>query len=164
MTKLTLLKILAFIAYIVTLFAAGYQYGHQKTAAAYEAQIAKDRAAQAEAAQKLETEYREKENENAKRVATALAARDKALADAGAVRADAVRLRQSTKDLSTQLSRAAASHAAAGDSSSERLGKCEDLLAESAALLGESVDLAAEGAGLSTKIAADKDTILKAVH
>lgn len=147
---------------VAGIFAGGYQYGHQKTSAAYEAQIAKGRGAQSEAAQMLEAQYREKENESAKKVAAALAARDKALADASRVRADAERVRLQSSNLAEQLSRAAEGHATSGDSVRERLGRCESLLAESAGLLGESVELAGEGASLSVRIAADKDAVVQA--
>ena len=140
----TLAISVAVIIVAVGIFFIGYQYGHQQTAAKYEAQIAKGRAAQAEAAQMLEEQYREKENESAKKVAAALAARDKALSDASRVRADAERVRLQSEGLSKQLSRAATKHAASGNGDSERLGKCESLLSESASLLGTSTELAGE--------------------
>ena len=145
---------------VVGIFLAGYQYGNRRTTDRYETQIAKDKATQAEAAKALEAHYREKENESAKKVASALAARDKALADARTVRADAERVRLQSSNLAEQLSRAAEGHAASGDSNEVKLGRCERLLSESSDLLGESVELAGEGASLSTRIAADKGAII----
>lgn len=149
----------AAIVGVVGIFLAGYQYGNRRTTDRYETQIAKDKAAQAEAAQALEAKYREKENESAKKVADALAARDKAVSNAAALRADAQRLRVNSENLSKRLSTAAGQHVSSGDSSEVKLGRCESLLAESSDLLGESVELAGEGASLSVRIAADKETM-----
>lgn len=149
----------AAIVGVVGIFLAGYQYGNRRTTDRYETQIAKDKAAQAEAAQALEAKYREKENESAKKVASALAERDKALSNAAALRADAQRVRLQSASLAKQLSRAAGQHTSSGDSSEVKLGRCERLLAESSDLLGESVELAGEGAALSARLSADKDTL-----
>ena len=78
----TLAVSVAVIIVAVGIFFIGYQYGHQQTAAKYETQIAKDKAELSEAAKALEAKYREKENESAKKVASALAERDKALSNA----------------------------------------------------------------------------------
>ena len=160
----TLAVSVAVIIVAVGIFFIGYQYGHQQTAAKYETQIAKDKAEQSEAAKALEAKYREKENESAKKVASALAERDKALSNAAALRADAQRVRLQSASLAKQLSRAAGQHTSSGDSSEVKLGRCERLLAESSDLLGESVELAGEGASLSTRVAADKDAVVSPVN
>ena len=77
----------------------------------------------------------------------ALAQRDKALASARTLRADAGRLRDKLS------ARAEADKGNdSGDGGGERLARCERLLAE-------GVGLAGEGAELSRRIAADKDAL-----
>lgn len=162
MNKKYLIIALASIFALGGSYLLGYSKGNASTTREYEEQIAKDKLDQSEAAKKLEEEYRAKEQESAKKVSEALALRDKAMADAARLRADSARVRESANSLAKQLSRASQSHAASGNGDSERLGKCESLLSESAALLGEGQDLATEGAALSVRIAADKDAIIKA--
>ena len=82
-------------------------------------------------------------------MADALAARDKALSDARAVRVTAVRVRdaadtRAASDLQTARD--------SGDRDKERLARCESLLGEGAELVGE-------GAEILTRVAADKETM-----
>lgn len=149
---------LAGVALLIS--AAGlYEAGYRSASKHYEAQIAATEKAQAEAVAAAQAQARAKEKESAKRLSEALAARDKALARAESVRRDAVRVRVSAADTSKRLADLSRAHAASGDGDSERLGKCESLLSESAGLLGEGQDLAAEGAGLLERVSAGKDAL-----
>ena len=87
-------------------------------------------------------------------MADALAARDKALSDARAVRVTAVRVRDAADTRAKSDLQAARD---TGDRTQERLARCESLL-------GEGASLAGEGAELSTRIAADKDALVKAAN
>lgn len=80
-------------------------------------------------------------------LAEALAQRDRALRSVADLRATADRLRR-------QADARAAAEAASdpGDGRGERLGSC-------LRLLGEGAELVAEGAGLSVRVSADKDTL-----
>ena len=136
-----------------------YEAGYRSASRKYEVQIAADKLAKSQALAAAQAEARTKEKESAERLAEALAARDKALARAESVRRDAVRVRVSAAGTSRKLADLSRAHAASGDGVRERLGKCESLLSESAGLLGEGQDLAAEGAGLLERVSADKDAL-----
>lgn len=154
-------KVISVVVVPLAILAAGYEWGYSAAETKAEQQA---KAAELESAKALEAKYREKENESAKKVASALAERDKALSNAAALRADAQRVRLQSASLAKQLSRAAGQHTSSGDSSEVKLGRCERLLAESSDLLGESVELAGEGASLSTRVAADKDAVVSTVN
>ena len=133
--------------------------GYSCASAKYEKEITSIKLAQQKALGDAQASARAKEEENARKVSEALAARDKALSDAATLRSNAVRVRQQSQNLSAQLSRASQTHTASGNRDSERLGKCEKLLGESAGLLGEGAELAGEGAELLTRVAADKEAM-----
>ena len=146
---------------VLIIGAAGcYDAGYRSASRKYEAQIAADKLAQSQALERLQSAARKKEEDSAKRLSEALAARDKALARAESVRRDAVRVRVSAADTSKRLADLSRAHAASGDGNSERLARCESLLGEGAELLGRGVELSSEGAGLAERVAADKDAII----
>ena len=102
----------------------------------------------------VEKEAQERYEKQSRQLADALAARDKALSDARDVRVTSVRVRDAAdtrakSDL--QIARDT------GDRTQERLARCESLL-------GEGAELAGEGAELLTRVAADKDTMAKAIQ
>lgn len=130
--------------------------GYSCASAKYEKEITSIKLAQQKALGDAQASARAKEEENAKKVSEALAARDKALSDAANLRSAAVRVRVNADSVSAGLKRAAETDAASRDSDRERLGQCEKLLGESAGLLGDGVELSAEGAGLSAKLSGDK--------
>ena len=146
-------------AAIVSAIAWAYDRGYQSAAAKYEKQSATERLAQSQAAERLQAAARAKEKESADKLAAALAARDKALADASALRRDSARVRERSATIARDLVAMSRADGRSDDRVVERLGKCESLLAESAGLLGEGVDMAAEGAGLYARTAADKDAL-----
>jgi hypothetical protein len=133
----------------------GYSYASTK----YEKEITSIKLAQQKALGDAQASARAEEEENAKKVSEALAARDKALSDAANLRSAAVRVRTQSDTVSKDLKRAGDADATASNSYRKRLGQCEKLLGESAGLLGEGVELSAEGAGLSAKLSGDKDTL-----
>ena len=133
--------------------------GYSCASAKYEKEITSIKLAQQKALGDAQASARAKEEENAKKVSEALAARDKALSDAANLRSAAVRVRVNADSVSAGLKRAAETDAASRDSDRERLGQCEKLLGESAGLLGEGVGLSAEGAELSARLSGDKDTL-----
>ncbi|MDD7441570.1 MAG: hypothetical protein PUG38_02990 [Sutterellaceae bacterium] len=145
----TLAISVAVIIVAVGIFFIGYQYGHQQTAAKYEAQIASLKADWKAKSDAVEKEAQEKYEEQTKKLSAALAQRDKALASAHSLRTVAVRVR-GIADTRAKADLQAA--AAAGDSNKERLGRCEKLL-------GEGADLVGEGSELLTRVAADKDVV-----
>lgn len=104
--------------------------------------------------QAQEKAFREKENALATQVSAALAARDDAVADAAAARADSVRLRDEADALADRLSRASG-----GSCDRER-----ESLASCVRLLGEGVDLAGEGAALFGRSAADIEVMRRALE
>ena len=149
MAKKTLFIVLAVIAAVAAVFGAGYRYGHKKTAATYEAQISALKSDWQKQTRAVEKEAQERYEKQSRQLADALAARDKALSDARAVRVTAVRVRdvadtRAKSDL--QIARDT------GDRTQERLARCESLL-------GEGAELAGEGAELLTRVAADKDAV-----
>ena len=133
--------------------------GYSCASAKYEKEITSIKLAQQKALGDAQASARAKEEENARKVSEALAARDKALSDAATLRSTAVRVRINADSVSAGLKRAGDTDATASNSYRKRLGQCETLLGESAGLLGEGVELSAEGAGLSAKLSGDKDTL-----
>ena len=142
------------IVAVVGIFAGGYQYGHNRTASAYEAQIASLKADWQAKSEAVEKEAQERYEKQSRRMAVALAARDKALSDARAVRVTAVRVRDAADTRAKSDLQAARD---TGDRTQERLARCESLL-------GEGAELAGEGAELLTRVAADKDAVVKAIQ
>lgn len=155
MVNLDAVRILAKIAFTIvaafSLYAAGYEFAERKFATELQTRTLE-----------LQTQAREQEQQNAKKLAEALAARDKALADAASLRRNAVRVREQSRAVSAKLGRVSTEHAASSDSCAVKLGRCEGLLAEGAGLLGRGQDLAAEGAGLLERVSADKDALTAA--
>ena len=134
----------------------GYSRGRSSTAEKYEAQISELKSDWQKQTRAVEKEAQERYEKQSRQLADALAARDKALSDARAVRVTAVRVRTQSDTVSKDLKRAGDADATAGDRYRKRLGECERLLAESASLLGVGQDLASEGAGLSLRLSGDK--------
>lgn len=127
----------------------GYSRGRTSTAQKYEAQISELKSDWQKQTEAVEKEAQERYEKQSRQLADALAARDKALSDARAVRVTAFRVRDAAdtrakSDL--QIARDT------GDRTQERLARCESLLGEGAELVGE-------GAELSVRIAADKDAL-----
>ena len=127
----------------------GYSRGRSSTAEKYEAQISELKSDWQKQTRAVEKEAQERYEKQSKQLAEALAARDKAMVSARAVRVTAVRVRDAAdtrakSDL--QIARDT------GDRTQERLARCESLLGEGAELVGE-------GAELSVRIAADKETM-----
>lgn len=132
-----------------------YERGYQAAARHYEAQISADKLARAQALERLQAAAREKETENARKLASALEERDKALARADSLRRDSVRLRDRADSAAASLRAGSASP----DPDGSKLARCRELLAEGANLVGAGGELAAEGAGLLTRVAADHDAL-----
>lgn len=127
----------------------GYSRGRTSTAQKYEAQISELKSDWQKQTEAVEKEAQERYEKQSRRMAVALAARDKVLSDARAVRVTSVRGRDAAgtrakSDL--QIARDT------GDRTQERLAQCESLL-------GEGAELAGEGAELLTRVAADKETM-----
>ncbi|MCI6530248.1 MAG: hypothetical protein MR428_04045 [Mesosutterella sp.] len=154
MTKTYLYIALGAVIAAGVLFGSGYQYGHARTAEKYEEQIKDMKADWQSKVSAIEKEAQEKYEEQTKKLSAALAQRDKALASARILRTTAVRVRDIADTRAESDLQAAA---ASGDGNKERLGRCEKLL-------GEGADLVGEGSELLTRVAADKDTVLKAVE
>lgn len=109
----------------------------------------------AEIQQKTGEEYAalaDKLQEREKTLAAALDARDRAVAVADSLRADARRVREQADRAGQRLSSLPRADSPACQRDRERLARC-------VGLLGEGVELAGEGAGLSLRTAADKDAI-----
>ena len=100
-----------------------------------------------------EKAFREKENALQTQVTEALAQRDTALADAADARAATVRVRDEADALADRLSAAAT-----GSCNRERQS-----LSSCIRLLGEGVGLAAEGAGMARRDAADIEVMRRAL-
>ena len=127
----------------------GYSRGRSSTAEKYEAQISELKSDWQKQTRAVEKEAQERYEKQSKQLAEALAARDKAMVSARAVRVTAVRVRDAAdtrakSDL--QIARDT------GDRTQERLARCESLLGEGAELVGE-------GAEILTRVAADKETM-----
>lgn len=152
MTTRILIIALAAVAGVALVFGGGYRYGHTRTAAAYESKIAALKADWRAKSDDAEKEAQERYEKQSKKLADALAARDKALSDARSVRLTAVRVRgaadtRAKSDLQTARD--------SGDRYKERLARCESLL-------GEGADLVGEGVELSARVSADKDAVVQA--
>lgn len=123
--------------------------GYSCASAKYEKEITSIKLAQQKALGDAQASARAKEEENARKVSEALAARDKALSDAATLRSTAVRVRDAADTRAKSDLQAARD---TGDRTQERLAQCESLLGEGAELVGE-------GAELLTRVAADKDVV-----
>jgi hypothetical protein len=149
-------KVLLYVAvFTIGLGVGGYigTDAAQKTAAREKAELQQEAA---NAHMKLQDEYRVKEQQNAKKLSDAIAARDQALADLDRNRGDLDRVRKSAEQYRRKLSRAAAGSASACKPYAEKLARCTVLLEEGTELLDE-------GSRLSGRIAADKDALAKIV-
>ena len=98
------------------------------------------------------SELADKLQQREKELAAALDARDRAVALADSLRADARRVREQADRASARLRALPGTDGSACVSDRERLARC-------VGLLGEGVELAGEGAGLSLRTAADKDAV-----
>lgn len=131
----------------VALFASGYKYA----AALYEADIADMQAKHALALKDKSDEYRAKEQSQAKQLADAWDALERARAESVDLRADVDRVRNEADRYRAELSRANP------DSCTpfrKRLARCAELLSEGA-------DLSVEGASLSQRVSDKLDAVVK---
>lgn len=129
------------------IFGAGYKYA----AALYEADIAEMQAQHALALKEKNDEYRTKEQSQAKQLADAWDALERARAESVDLRADVNRVRCEADRYRAELSRANP------DSCTplrKRLARCAELLSEGASL-------SVEGAGISQRIAGKHDAVIK---
>ena len=131
----------------VGIFVAGYQYA----AALYGQDIAELREDYATRAQALEAKYREKERTYAQSLVEAWEVRDAALARASDLSGDLDRVRLEADAARRRLS---ATRTGACQSEREQLARCAGLLERSGVLLER-------GAGLSQRIAIDKDAVVR---
>ena len=131
----------------VGIFVAGYQYA----AALYGQDIAELREDYATRAQALEAKYREKERTYAQSLVEAWEVRDAALARASDLSGDLDRVRREADAARRRLS---ATRTGACQSEREQLARCAGLLERSGVLLER-------GAGLSQRIAIDKDAVVR---
>lgn len=129
----------------VAIFASGYKYA----AAIYEADIADMQTQHALALKEKTDEYRAKEQSQAKQLADAWDALERARAESVSLRGDVDRVRKLADDYRKRLSATDTDTCA---SVQERLAGCTKLLEEGA-------ELSAEGAKLSGQIAAKKDVL-----
>ena len=148
--------ITAVIAFFLGAATAGKLVGDAKDRRAE--QLAAEQQAQQVA---FKDEVRRIEQNNAKRLADALAERDKALAVASADHARVDQLRKQSDQLAAKLARLSAAPADPGNLDAIRAGRCERLLAEATELLGEGTGLSSEGGQLSAKLSADRDALAK---
>ena len=132
---------------LIAAFVGGYQF----SAALYGNDIAELRADYATRAQSLEIKYREKERGYAQSLVDAWNARDAALARVDALAGDVERVRREADAARRRLS---AARAGACQLEREQLARCTDLLERSGVLLER-------GAGLSQRIAIDKDAVVR---
>ena len=132
---------------LVAAFIGGYQFA----AALYGNDIAELRADYATRAQSLEVKYREKERGYAQSLVDAWEVRDAALARASDLSGDLDRVRLETDAARRRLS---ATRTDACQSEREQLARCAGLLERSGVLLER-------GAGLSQRIAIDKDAVVR---
>ena len=135
-------------AALVAAFIGGYQYA----AALYGEDIAALREDYAERSATLESQYREKESQNAKKLVAAWEARDKALADADSLRDAVDRVRLEADTARRELSRDGATACTAERA---KLAAGAEVVAKLAQDLGACSKLA-------SKLAADKDAVVKA--
>lgn len=145
----TWLKCIAVLAIAVGIFAGGYRYA----AAIYGEDIAALREDYAQRAAALQSRYREKEAQNAKKLLAAWEQRDKALSDADSLRDDVERVRREAESARRALS---ARGGAACATERTQLAEGAAIVADLARDLGACSKLAAE-------LAADKDATLKAI-
>lgn len=129
------------------IFGAGYKYA----AALYEADIADLQAQYALAMEEKTDEYRAKEQSQAKQLADAWDALERARAESVSLRDDVDRVRKLADNHRTRLSAASPDSC---DVIRERLASCTELLSEGAGL-------SAEGADLAERVAARKDAVVK---
>lgn len=140
--KGAVLQVVAVLALAVCIFGMGYKEGFDSCQRANERAVAAAR-------EKLQAEAREKAKENAETVSNFvqriqdLEARNRSLS------ATASRLSERLRTAGMP-----GSGPAPGGTCEERLSRCQGLL-------GEGVELLAEGAGLSERIAARKDAAVK---
>lgn len=139
-------KIIAVVA-LTAAFLGGYQYA----AALYGEDIAALREDYATRAQSLEVKYREKERGYAQSLVDAWEVRDAALARASDLSGDLDRVRLEADAARRRLS---ATRTGACQSEREQLARCTGLLERSGVLLER-------GAGLSQRIAIDKDAVVR---
>lgn len=139
-------KIIAVVA-LTAAFLGGYQFA----AALYGNDIAELRADYATRAQSLEVKYREKERGYAQSLVDAWEVRDAALARASDLSGDLDRVRLEADAARRRLS---ATRTGACQSEREQLARCAGLLERSGVLLER-------GAGLSQRIAIDKDAVVR---
>lgn len=142
---MTWLKYLGAALAAVALFVSGYKYA----AALYEAEIADIQTQHALALKEKTDEYRSKEQSQAKQLADAWDALERARAESIDLRADVDRVRKLADNYRSRLSEAGTDSC---DAIKERLASCTRLLEEGA-------ELSAEGARLSEEIASKKDTL-----
>ena len=132
---------------LIAAFVGGYQF----SAALYGNDIAELRADYATRAQSLEVKYREKERGYAQSLVDAWEVRDAALARASDLSGDLDRVRLEADAARRRLS---ATRTGACQSEREQLARCAGLLERSGVLLER-------GAGLSQRIAIDKDAVVR---
>ena len=144
---MTWLKYLGVALAAVALFVSGYKYA----AALYEADIADLQAQHALAMKDKTDEYRAKEQSQAKQLADAWDALERARAESIDLRADVDRVRKLADRYRARLSAASADSCAP---LRKRLASCTKLLEEGA-------KLSAEGAELAEIVAARKDAVVK---
>ena len=139
-------KIIAVVA-LTAAFLGGYQFA----AALYGEDIATLKEDYATRAQSLEVKYREKERGYAQSLVDAWEVRDAALARASDLSGDLDRVRLEADAARRRLS---ATRTGACQSEREQLARCAGLLERSGVLLER-------GAGLSQRIAIDKDAVVR---
>ena len=144
---MTWLKYLGAALAAAALFVSGYQYA----AALYEADIADLQAQHALALKDKTDEYRAKEQSQAKQLADAWDALERARAESVSLRDDVDRVRKLADDYRAKLSQAG----------TYSCGVVIKRLAGCTKLLEEGAKLSAEGAGLAEEIAAKKDAVVK---
>ena len=141
----TWLKIGGALFAAVALFVGGYKYA----AALYEAEISDMQARHALALKDKTDEYRSKEQGQAKQLADAWDALERARAESVNLRGDVDRVRKLADNYRSRLSAAGTDSC---DAVKERLASCTKLLEEGA-------KLSAEGAELAQRIAEKKDAL-----
>lgn len=129
------------------LFVSGYKYA----AALYEAEIADIQTQHALALKEKTDEYRSKEQSQAKQLADAWDALERARAESVSLRGDVDRVRKLADNYRSRLSAAGTDSC---DAVKERLASC-------ARLLEEGAGLSAEGSELAERVAAKKDAVVK---
>lgn len=123
----------------VVIFVSGYQYA----ASIYKAEIAQLREEHALATKELTDEYREKEQSQAKQLADAWDALERARAESVDLRADVDRVRNQAAALERKLSRSSAASCA---SERKLLAGCTSLLARGASLVERCEKVARDSA------------------